>query len=85
MYILSTGGYDLKARERCLETVCKDPDIQGYLIDGLHNNGPEIEFLPFLELKPIIELIMKTIPESKLTCIQVLNSFILVYHLKFTF
>ncbi|XP_019874111.1 queuine tRNA-ribosyltransferase accessory subunit 2 [Aethina tumida] len=65
-----TGGYDLKARERCLETVCKDPDIQGYLIDGLHNNGPEIEFLPFLELKPIVELIMKTIPESKLTCIQ---------------
>lgn len=54
-----SGGYCLKARERCINEVLKaDEWISGYLIDGLHNNGPEVEFLKLAEIKPVVELVI---------------------------
>lgn len=53
------GGYDKKARQRCLDAILsEDTIVGGYLIDGLHNNGPEVEFLPFEEMKPIVNYII---------------------------
>lgn len=50
------GGYCLKSRDRCLQTILQHKDkFGGYLINGLHNNGPELEFLPFNEVQPIVE------------------------------
>lgn len=46
------GGYCVKARDKCIEALLKEGDVfSGFLIDGLHNNGPEVEFLPFAEVK----------------------------------
>lgn len=50
------GGYSTKERERCIVEILKDADVVGgFLIDGLHNNGAEVELLDFKELEPIIQ------------------------------
>lgn len=50
------GGFCLQSRERCIRGLVKNAnDIGGFLIDGLHNNGPEVELLQFEEIKDIIE------------------------------
>lgn len=50
------GGYSIRERERCIREIMKDANsVGGFLIDGLHNNGPEVEFLDFDELKTVVE------------------------------
>lgn len=50
------GGYCLKSREKCITDLLQYKDnIGGFLIDGLHNNGPEVELLSFDEIKEIVE------------------------------
>lgn len=66
------GGYNLKSREKCLSEILKDDDeyVGGYLIDGLHNNGPEVEFLPFTDVEPIVEFVVNKLPAEKLRVMQ---------------
>ncbi|KAJ8974602.1 hypothetical protein NQ317_019347 [Molorchus minor] len=65
------GGYCLKSRERCIEAVlANESDVGGFLIDGLHNNGPEVEFLPFVEVKDVVEHVIKKLPPEKLCSVQ---------------
>lgn len=69
------GGYCLKSRKKCIEAVTQnlddnDDDVKGFLIDGLHNNGPEVEFLPFNEVKEVISFIVEHVPPEKLCSIQ---------------
>lgn len=53
------GGYSLKARKDCINGILCDNDlVGGYLIDGLHNNGPEVELQTFEEIKPIVECVI---------------------------
>lgn len=50
------GGYCLHSREKCIDGILKNSEnIGGFLIDGLHNNGPEVELLDFYEIKEIVE------------------------------
>lgn len=50
------GGYCVKSREECLKVVLQDcKNVSGYLIDGLHNNGPEVELIPFDDIRNIVE------------------------------
>lgn len=54
-----TGGYCLKSRKRCLDETGINKDlISGYLVDGLHNNGPEVEFMSHKEIRDVIELVV---------------------------
>ncbi|XP_066260209.1 queuine tRNA-ribosyltransferase accessory subunit 2 [Euwallacea similis] len=65
------GGYSLKSRQKCIEQLSKhDQHFQGYLIDGLHNNGAEVEFIPLHEVKPVIEHIVEQLPPHKLRAVQ---------------
>ncbi|KAK4877145.1 hypothetical protein RN001_009651 [Aquatica leii] len=64
------GGYNLKARKDCMDVVCKIDSIGGYLIDGLHNNGPEVEFLCAEEIKPVVEYIVENLHHTKLKAIH---------------
>ncbi|XP_072385752.1 queuine tRNA-ribosyltransferase accessory subunit 2 [Diabrotica undecimpunctata] len=65
------GGYCLKAREKCIKALLEDKDLlNGFLIDGLHNNGPEVEFMPFDEIKGVVEFVIKQLPEEKLCSVQ---------------
>ncbi|KAF5280555.1 hypothetical protein FQR65_LT00306 [Abscondita terminalis] len=65
-----SGGFNLKARKDCMDVVCKDDEIGGYLIDGLHNNGPEVEFLSADEMKPVVEYIVENLPQDKLKALH---------------
>ncbi|KAF7271042.1 queuine tRNA-ribosyltransferase accessory subunit 2 isoform X2 [Rhynchophorus ferrugineus] len=61
------GGYCSKSRQKCLELILPNNKyVQGYLIDGLHNNGPEVEFLPFNDVSHIVEEIIDNLPIEKL-------------------
>lgn len=53
------GGYSIRERERCIKEIEQNADaIDGFLIDGLHNNGPEVEFLDFEELKAVVKFVI---------------------------
>ncbi|KAI4471303.1 queuine trna-ribosyltransferase accessory subunit 2 [Holotrichia oblita] len=65
-----TGGYCLRSRKRCLDELKDKELIDGFLIDGLHNNGPEVEFLTFAEIKDVIDLVVKDVPDNKLLSVQ---------------
>ncbi|GJQ71151.1 hypothetical protein Trydic_g1052 [Trypoxylus dichotomus] len=65
-----TGGYCLKSRKRCLDLIKEKELIDGFLIDGLHNNGPEVEFLTYTEIKDVIDLVVREVPENKLLAVQ---------------
>lgn len=62
-----SGGYCLKARDWCIKEISKDIEgINGFLIDGLHNNSPEVEFMEFEEIKPVVEfVIVSTFPDTR--------------------
>lgn len=65
------GGYCLKSRMKCIEGLTQNlNDVGGFLIDGLHNNGPEVEFLPFNEVKEVVNYIIQNVPPEKLCSIQ---------------
>lgn len=53
------GGYCVRERERCIREIEKETNVvDGFLLDGLHNNGPEVEFLKFEELKTVVQFIV---------------------------
>lgn len=65
------GGYCLKSRKKCIETITPNSnDVGGFLIDGLHNNGPEVEFLPFDEIQGVIKYVIENISSDKLCAVQ---------------
>ncbi|KAJ8938441.1 hypothetical protein NQ314_011477 [Rhamnusium bicolor] len=65
------GGYCLKSREKCIQAILKNTnELGGFLIDGLHNNGPEVEFLPFEEVRDVVEYVIKSVPQEKLCSVQ---------------
>lgn len=53
-----SGGYNVQQRDRCLDEMLKSNKISGYSIDGLYNNGPEAEFIPFEEVKSVVEFVL---------------------------
>ncbi|XP_022907879.1 queuine tRNA-ribosyltransferase accessory subunit 2 [Onthophagus taurus] len=66
-----SGGYCLNSRQKCIEGILdKDEYIGGYLIDGLHNNGPEVEFLPIDEVDKVVDFVVKNLPKEKFKSIQ---------------
>lgn len=47
------GGYDINARRAFAEEVSKY-DVCGYVLDGLHTNGPEVENIDFVSVEPVV-------------------------------
>lgn len=48
------GGYNLQARKESIEYL-KDKALAGFVIDGLHNNGPDVQNIPSEQVKEIIQ------------------------------
>lgn len=55
------GGYCFKSRKECIDAVCGNDTVGGYLIDGLHNNGPEVELQKGEELKAIVKYVIVSV------------------------
>lgn len=67
------GGYSLLEREKCIAKLLKDDYkeiVGGYLIDGIHNNGPELELLNFEEIRPVIEHTIELLPKEKIRAVH---------------
>lgn len=48
------GGYDAEARTMSANFL-KDQPVVGYVIDGLHNNGPDVRNISSVQIKEIVE------------------------------
>nr|CAD7440979.1 unnamed protein product [Timema bartmani] len=58
------GGYNLTSREASAKML-SSCDVAGFVIDGLHNNGPDVELLPFEKIKPAIQETVNHLPADK--------------------
>ncbi|XP_034232936.1 queuine tRNA-ribosyltransferase accessory subunit 2 [Thrips palmi] len=63
------GGYDTHARRAFLEELSKY-DVFGYVLDGLHNNGPEVENIKFISVESIVTECLTHLPKEKLRVIH---------------
>ncbi|KAF3424089.1 hypothetical protein E2986_09780 [Frieseomelitta varia] len=59
------GGYDKDARTVSINHLKTKPLI-GYVIDGLHNNGPHVKDIPAKQIKDIVEHTISLLPTEKL-------------------
>lgn len=48
------GGFDLHAREESVKLLL-ELNVSGYVIDGLHQNGPNIQDLGFVDIEKIVQ------------------------------
>lgn len=48
------GGYSVEGREMSAKYLA-NRSVFGYVIDGLHNNGPDVENLTFGDVKTVLE------------------------------
>ncbi|XP_078043061.1 queuine tRNA-ribosyltransferase accessory subunit 2 [Augochlora pura] len=59
------GGYDMDARLESINYI-KDKPVDGYVIDGLHNNGPDVQNISAETVKEIIKKTISMLPNEKL-------------------
>lgn len=59
------GGYLEAYRERSIKELLKYEEIQGFLIDGLHTNGPEVSKIKTESIKKIVEDSISLLPTEK--------------------
>lgn len=48
------GGYNLEAREESISYL-KDKPLAGFVIDGLHNNGPSVQNVSSEQVKQVVQ------------------------------
>jgi len=48
------GGYNLQAREESIAYL-KDKPLAGFVIDGLHNNGPSVQNISSEQIKQVVQ------------------------------
>lgn len=59
------GGYNLDARTCSVNNLIDKP-LMGYVIDGLHNNGPDVRNISSEQIKEVVEHTLKLLPAEKL-------------------
>ena len=59
------GGYDTEARTASANFL-KDQPVMGYVIDGLHNNGPNVKNISSVQIKEIVKHTITLLPTEKL-------------------
>ncbi|XP_015124980.1 queuine tRNA-ribosyltransferase accessory subunit 2 isoform X2 [Diachasma alloeum] len=59
------GGYDLTAREQSARFL-REKNLEGYVIDGLHVNGPEVQNISFGKIKEVVHHTLDLLPPEKL-------------------
>ncbi|XP_034195462.1 queuine tRNA-ribosyltransferase accessory subunit 2 isoform X3 [Osmia lignaria lignaria] len=59
------GGYDIEARTVSANFL-KDKPVLGYIIDGLHNNGPDVTNIQTDQIKKVVSHVINLLPPEKL-------------------
>lgn len=58
------GGYDSFLRKKSAEQTALRP-VQGFIIDGFHVNGPDVEYIDFSKIKPLLLDVVSLLPNNK--------------------
>ncbi|XP_049812703.1 queuine tRNA-ribosyltransferase accessory subunit 2 [Schistocerca nitens] len=58
------GGYSVHARQESARAASQHP-VSGFVIDGLHTNGPDVEKITFSSIREVIQETVKLLPEDK--------------------
>lgn len=58
------GGYDLFLRKKSAELTASQA-VDGFIIDGFHVNGPDVEDIDFSKIKPILTEVLALLPRDK--------------------
>lgn len=69
------GGYNLQAREESIDYL-KDKPLAGFVIDGLHNNGPTVQNISSEQIKEVVHHTIVSIEIPKLKNVYIKNSLI---------
>ncbi|KAL6442808.1 hypothetical protein ACFW04_002699 [Cataglyphis niger] len=59
------GGYNLQAREESINYL-KDKPLAGFVIDGLHNNGPSVQNISTEQIKEVVQHTINLLPTNKM-------------------
>ncbi|XP_024881284.1 queuine tRNA-ribosyltransferase accessory subunit 2 [Temnothorax curvispinosus] len=59
------GGYNLQAREESIDYL-KDKPLAGFVIDGLHNNGPSVQNISSEQIKQVVRHTINLLPTDKI-------------------
>ncbi|XP_012256268.2 queuine tRNA-ribosyltransferase accessory subunit 2 isoform X2 [Athalia rosae] len=59
------GGYSIEARTLSVQTFAGE-DLAGFVIDGLHKNGPLTENIKFTSIENVIKHTINLLPEDKM-------------------
>ncbi|XP_011873199.1 PREDICTED: queuine tRNA-ribosyltransferase subunit QTRTD1 homolog isoform X2 [Vollenhovia emeryi] len=59
------GGYNLQAREESIDYL-KDKPLAGFVIDGLHNNGPSVQNISSEQVKQVVRHTVNLLPADKM-------------------
>ncbi|KAK0074596.1 hypothetical protein PV325_008106 [Microctonus aethiopoides] len=59
------GGYDLEARERSIKYLL-DKNLNGFVIDGLHINGPSVQKIQYESIKNVVQHTINLLPIDKM-------------------
>lgn len=64
------GGYDINSRRAFAEEISKY-DVFGYVLDGLHTNGPEVENIKFISVESVVtECLVRRSENVKMKCLN---------------
>jgi len=61
------GGLDVKARAKSVKEVTS-MNVDAFLLDGFHNNGPATENIKFESFSPVLQDVMAQLPANKPKC-----------------
>ncbi|XP_011265335.3 queuine tRNA-ribosyltransferase accessory subunit 2 isoform X1 [Camponotus floridanus] len=59
------GGYNLETREESIDYL-KDKPLAGFVIDGLHNNGPSVQNISTEQIKQVVQHTINLLPTDKI-------------------
>ncbi|XP_032669670.1 queuine tRNA-ribosyltransferase accessory subunit 2 [Odontomachus brunneus] len=59
------GGYNLEARKESVDHL-KSMPLTGFIIDGLHNNGPSVQNIPSELVKHVVQHTTNLLPADKI-------------------
>ncbi|KYQ59239.1 Queuine tRNA-ribosyltransferase subunit QTRTD1 like protein [Trachymyrmex zeteki] len=59
------GGYNLQARKESIDYL-KDKPLAGFVIDGLHNNGPDVQNISLEQIKQVVQYTINLLPIDKM-------------------
>ncbi|RZF48119.1 hypothetical protein LSTR_LSTR002185 [Laodelphax striatellus] len=64
------GGHNLIYKEKIISHLLGNPNVCGFVISGLHSNGPDVEKLCFSSIESVVHQTLKLLPDDRVKVIH---------------